>query len=97
MKLYKNLYKGKHMEKPIIIKPSNSEMAMKIKALSLMNDFITLGFSNRSAFMAIVMHYFPKYKEGKEKNRLSNWYYGKYTDEGLNSDMDIVLNKLRYE
>jgi len=85
------------MEKQITIEPSNYEMGEKIKALSLINDFVGLGFSNRIAFMSIATHYFPKYRESKANSRLSNWFYGKRTTGELNADMEIVLNKLKNE
>jgi hypothetical protein len=70
---------------------------LRLNALKLINEFSKLGFTARSAFMAIVCHYFPKYKEKKENGRLSNWYYGKYADDQLHSDLELVLNKLKSE
>ncbi len=85
------------MENAITIKPANNNMADRIKALDLMNGFVALGFHNRQAFLAIVTHYFPKYKTPKEHTRLSNWHYGKISERSINEDVEIVLNKLKNE
>ncbi len=85
------------MEKEITIKPANKDFRIKVQALGLLNQFAALGFDSRAAFMAIVTYYYPKYKEGKETNRLSNWWYSKYTDVDMNTEMEIVLNKLKHE
>lgn len=85
------------MQNEITIQPANDIMKDRVKALQLMNGFVALGFQNRQAFLAIVSHYFPKYKTTKEKTRLSNWHYGKISENTINNDIEIVLNKLKNE
>lgn len=85
------------MTNQIIIDPANDDMKAKCTALKILNDFAALGFDSRGAFMAIACHYFPKYKDGKQNVRLSNWWYTKFTDVQMNEEMETVLNKLRYE
>jgi len=85
------------MEKEILIKPASKDLAAKVQALKLINEFAVLGFNSRGAFMAIVCHYFSKYKNKRDNLRLSNWYYGKFTDDKMQSDMEIVINKLKTE
>ena len=85
------------MQKEIIITPANADLKLRAEALKIVNDFARMGFKNRAAFMAIVCHYYPKYKDNKQNTRLSNWWYGKFTDSEMASEIKNVINKLTYE
>lgn len=81
----------------ITITPANKELSVKLKAMQLVNDFTSLGFGSRGAFLAIVKHYQTKYVDQQASIRLSNWFYGRVICEDMNNEIETVLNKLRHE
>lgn len=84
------------MESPVTIVPSDEEMKGRLEALKLVNWFHRMGF-NRAAFMSVMRHHFTQYRADKKSNQLSNWWYGKLSDESILQDVKRVIEKLRDE
>lgn len=85
------------MEKSIIINPVNDEIQVMATAVKLRNDFASMGFQTRGAFINTVQDYMPKYKEYKLAIALERWWASREKNEEINNDLDVIINKLRYE
>lgn len=83
--------------KKVCINPANDDMKLMAETLKLRNDFINLGFSTRASFINIVKEYNEKYKDYHNAVNLERWWVFRYKDASLNADLDIIINKLRYE
>lgn len=84
------------MESPVVIVPSNQEIKERLEALRLVNWFHKMGF-NRAAFMNVMRHHFARYQSEKNSNQLSNWWYGKISDETIFEDVEKVIEKIKHE
>ena len=76
------------------IKPVNNEMAKKIAAVSLLNDFVSFGFDRRS-FVQVVVDVYPSFDNIKGVNKLNNFWA--LREFSINSELTDVIEKLKKE
>ena len=98
----KKVLSQKHIENitvinPVVIIPIDPEISVRANSVKLLNDFKTLGFYKRNAFVNIVQEKEPDYKNyDSEKNLLSFWA-GRFSDKGLNDDLGKIIESLKSE
>ena len=85
------------MENAIVITPETQEIGLIAKALHLKNELLSLGFSNRTAFIEIVCGKLPKYSTPQGIKDLNHWWAIRKKDEQINRDLEQVIQSLRHE
>ncbi len=75
------------------IVPANSEMAKKIAAVGLLNDFVAFGFEERKAFVQVVIDIYPDFNNMKGVNKLNNFWA--LREFSINDELENVLEKLK--
>lgn len=85
------------MKKAITIRSENAEIMTLARVLQLKDSFLFLGFKTRRAFVVSVADYLPKYNTINGLSKLERWWALRLTDENVNSDVELVLNKLKNE
>jgi len=85
------------MKKQVIIASKSDEIMTAATALKLKNQFLEMGFSVRSTVIDLILQHYDKYSNSKGVVRLQNWWNGRVIDDSVNSDIEMVLNKLKYE
>lgn len=76
------------------IVPVNSEMAKKVTAVGLLNDFVAFGFDRRS-FVQVVIDIHPSFNNLQGVNRLNNFWA--LREFSINSELIEVLGQLKKE
>ena len=82
------------MKNSITIQSDHAEILVAAQALRLKARFLEKGFIGKRAFIEIMCEIHPKYKNLGDISRMGNWWNGRVKDEGLNQDIEIVLNTL---
>ncbi|MGG5617002.1 hypothetical protein ACPDHD_11855 [Myroides odoratimimus] len=75
------------------IVPANSEMAKKIAAVGLLNDFVAFGFEERKAFVQVVIDIYPDFDNMKGVNKLNNFWA--LREFSINDQLESVLETLK--
>ncbi|MDM1325893.1 hypothetical protein ACKLNQ_02580 [Myroides odoratimimus] len=75
------------------IVPANSEMAKKIAAVGLLNDFVSFGFEERKAFVQVVIDIYPDFDNMKGVNKLNNFWA--LREFSINDELEKVLETLK--
>ena len=81
----------------IQFRPVDNDVALLGNAIRILNDFKTLGFVKRDAFIEVVLELDPHYNEFSRIQKLMNFWSGRVKDENLNKDLDKVIEKLKSE
>jgi hypothetical protein len=81
----------------IQFRPVDNDVALLGNAIRILNDFKTLGFIKRDAFIEVVLELDPHYNEFSRIQKLMNFWSGRVKDENLNKDLDKVIEKLKSE
>lgn len=81
----------------IQFKPVDNDVALLGNAIRILNDFKSLGFVKRDAFIEVVLELDPHYNEFSRIQKLMNFWSGRVKDENLNKDLDKVIEKLKTE
>jgi hypothetical protein len=79
----------------IQFKPVDEEMRLLGNAITILNEFKTLGFVKRDAFVETVLDLDPNYKTFRNMQKLNNFWAGRVKDKYLNTDLECVLEKLK--
>lgn len=91
---YANVLKHKlKMEVMVTIRPVNEEIAKKLNALRILNDFIALGFNERKSFAQVVMDECPEFKDMNGLVKLNNFWA--LRDFSINEKLEKVLDNLK--
>ena len=80
-------------KKDMYINPANNEMAKKVAAVRLLNDFIVLGFEERKVFVQVVIDIYPDFNNMKGVNKLNNFWA--LREFSINDELEDVLEKLK--
>ena len=81
----------------IQFKPVDKDVEVHGNALRILNEFKTLGFTTRSAFVEVVLQIDPHYNEFGRIQKLMNFWSVRVKHEILNKDLDKVIEKLKAE
>ena len=81
----------------IQFRPVDKDIQVHGEALRILNEFKTLGFVTRSAFVEVILQKNPDYNDFGKIQKLMNFWSVRVKDESLNKDLDIVLDKLKAE
>lgn len=81
----------------IQFKPYDKDVALLGNAIRILNEFKTLGFTKREAFVEVVIQKDSHYNEFGNIQKLMNFWSGRVKDENLNKDLEKVIEKLKAE
>lgn len=81
------------MQKDVVIRPADFDVARRLDALKILNDFRSLGFHQRAAFVVTV----KAIDKETDETVLNHFWAGRVFDEELNNRLQVVLDKLKSE
>ena len=81
----------------IQFKPVDKDVEVHGNALRILNEFKSLGFTTRSAFVEVILQIDPHYNDFLLIQKLFNFWSVRVKDENLNNDLDKVIEKLKSE
>lgn len=89
--------KQNKMGETITLQPVNKDMKVFAQMVSVKNEFLKLGFTNRNSVIVILKYSFPEiYKKYSEKDIELFWVF-RLKNERLNNDLERVLEALKSE
>lgn len=79
----------------INIIPVDEEMKVLATAVKILNDYKTIGFVNRSAFVELIMDEDKSYHSFQAMQKLNNFWAGRVKDEELNADLIRIFENMK--